>query len=324
MRSLAALKSIAERATDLGRPQSRIRGVMVRLRFALVCALGVLLLTPQASMGGGWWSYIDVNRSTVATGQRVEVNEAIAFGSVAAAEEAQEAGRFYVYLLRGFDYSVVERAMRKPSPGDWWSLGGAEAIQVGRVTVSVSDANLGRARAAFTVPELPRRTYHLMLCDAGCSEPLADLIPAKGFTVVADRATALTAQRVDRLERRIRTQAGQLAAARADANRAMVASRSARSEVEQLEVEVSSLADEVRRSSGSPPWAYAGWVVAGLLIGALALLALRRHRLRSSPPAGVAAWRPSEAELRDLLSPEPAQPRSRATDARRGCSTGST
>lgn len=258
-------------------------------------------------MGGGWWSYIDVDRSTVAAGQRVEVNEAVAFGSVAAAEEAQEAGRFYVYLLRGFDYSVVERAMRKPSPGDWWSLEGAEAIQVGRVTVSVSDANLGRARAAFAVPELPPETYHLMLCDAGCSEPLGDVIPAKGFTVVADRATALTAQRVDRLERRIRTQAGQLAAARADANRAMVAARSARSEVEQLEVEVSSLADEVRRSSGSPPWAYAGWAVAGMLAGALAVLAVRRRRLRSSPPP--AGWHPSDEELHDLLSSEPTHPR---------------
>lgn len=282
---------------------------MARLRLALLCAVGVLLLTPQASMGGGWWSYIDVNRSKVAAGQRAEVNEAVAFRSVAAAEEARETTRFYVYLLRGFDYSVVERAMRKPSPRDWWSLGGAEAIQVGQVTVSGSDANLGRARAAFTVPELPPETYHLMLCDAGCSEPLADVIPAKGFTVVADPATARLAQRVERLERQTRNQAGQLAAARADADRALVAARKARSETERLEAEVSSLADEVRSSSGSAPWAYAGWLVAGMLVGALALLALRRRRLRPSSPAGVGGWHPSDEELRDLLSSEPTPPR---------------
>ena len=118
---------------------------MVPVRLALVCVLGVLLFVPHAATAGGWWSYIDLDRSHVAPGQRVEIDEAVAFSSAAAAEEAQETGRFYVYLLRGFDYSVVERAMRKASPRNWWSLGDAEAIQIGQVTVSVSDANLGRA-----------------------------------------------------------------------------------------------------------------------------------------------------------------------------------
>jgi hypothetical protein len=161
---------------------------MVPLRLALVCALGVLLFLPHAATAGGWWSYVDVNRSHVAPGQRVEIDETVAFGSVAAAEEAEEAGRFYVYLLRGFDYSVVERAMRQAWPRNWWSLGDAEAIQVGQVTITVSDANLGRATAAFTMPEVPPATYHLMLCDTACTEPLADVIPATDFTVVADPA----------------------------------------------------------------------------------------------------------------------------------------
>jgi hypothetical protein len=151
---------------------------MVRLHLALVCALGVLLLMPQGASAGGWWSFIDVGSSHVAPGQRVELAEAVAFSSVADAEAAQQADRFYVYLLRDFDYSVVERAMREASPGDWWSLGGAEAIQVGQVAVTVSDANLARATAAFTMPELPPATYHLMLCDKACAEPLADVVPA--------------------------------------------------------------------------------------------------------------------------------------------------
>jgi hypothetical protein len=287
---------------------------MAPLRLALVCAVGVILLTPQTAAGGGWWSYIDVNRSTVAPGQHVEVNEAVAFSSAAAAEEAQETGRFYVYLLRGFDYSIVERAMRKPSPRNWWSLGGAEAIQVGQVAVSVSDANLGRATAAFTVPELPPATYHLMLCDTACADPLADVIPAKAFTVVADPATAQMAQRVDRLERRIRNQAGQLAAARADAVRALVAARNARSEVERLKARVSSLVDEGRSTPPVPRSAYAGWLVAGVLVGTLAVLVLRRRRSRPSrsgplPPARAAGWHRSDEELRELLSSEPANPR---------------
>jgi hypothetical protein len=215
---------------------------MVSVRLALVCALGVLLFVPHAATAGGWWSYIDVNRSHVAPGQRVEIDETVAFSSAAAAEEAEEAGRFYVYLLRGFDYSVVERAMREPSPRNWWSLGDAEAIRVGQVTVSVSDANLGRATAAFTMPEIPPARYHLMLCDTACTQPLADVVPATDFTVVADP------------------------------------SRNARSEVEQLEARVSSPADERRSSSSGARWAYAGWFVAGVLIGALALLVLRRGR----------------------------------------------
>jgi hypothetical protein len=42
---------------------------MVRLRLALFSALGVLVLTPEAAAGGGWWSYIDVSRSLVTPGQ---------------------------------------------------------------------------------------------------------------------------------------------------------------------------------------------------------------------------------------------------------------
>ena len=282
---------------------------MGRLRLPLVCALGVLLLMPQGTAAGGWWSYIDVNRSHVAPGQRVELDETVAFSSAAAAEAAQQTERFYVYLLRGFDYSVVERAMRKPSPGNWWSLGGAEAIQVGQVAVNVSDANLGRATAAFTVPELPPATYQLMLCDTACTEPLADVIPVKGFTVVADPATARMAQRVDRLERRSRNQAGQLAAARADTDRALAAALNARSEAEQLKASVSSLANEGRSSPLAAPWAYAGWLVAGALAGALALLVLRRRRSRRPRPARVVGWHPSDEELRELLSSESGYPR---------------
>jgi hypothetical protein len=191
------------------------------MRLVLVCALGILLVSPQAAAGGGWWSYIDVNRSLVAPGQRVELQVTVSFKSAAAAEAAQQTDRFHVYLLRGFDDSVVERAMRKSSPGNWWSLGDAEAIDLAHVTVRVSDTNLGWATAAFTVPQLPPATYRLMLCDTACTKPLADVIPTEDFTVVADPATAQMAKRVGRLGRRSQNQAGQLAAARDDANKAL-------------------------------------------------------------------------------------------------------
>lgn len=277
---------------------------MVPLRLGFVCALGVLLFVPHAATAGGWWSYVDVNRSHVAPGQRVEIDETVAFSSVAAAEEAQETGRFYVYLLRGFDYSVVERALRKASPRNWWSLGDAEAIRVGQVTVSVSDANLGKATAAFTMPEIPPATYHLMLCDTACTAPLADAIPATDFTVVADPASAQMAQRADRMERWIRNQARKLADARTDTDRALVAARNARSEVEQLKARASSQAVERRSSPRVARWAYAGWFVAGVLIGALALIVLRRGRSKPSRHAR-AGWLPSDDELQELRCSEP-------------------
>jgi hypothetical protein len=294
---------------------------MVRLRLALAYALGVLLVVPPPAAAGGWWSYIEVDRSHVAPGQRVEIDEAVAFSSVAAAEAAQQTDRFHVYLLRGFDYSVVERAMRKASPANWWSPGGAEAIKVGNVTVSVSDANLGTATAAFTVPDLPPATYQLMLCDMACTEPLADVIPTKRFTVVADPATARLAHRVERLKHRGRNQAGQLAAVRADVDRALVAARKARSKVEQLEASVASLANEGRSARPATPWAYAGWLFAGALAGALALHRLRR-RSRPARPVPVAGSHPSDEELRELLSRESRYPRQVYRSAAAGRSPG--
>jgi hypothetical protein len=237
------------------------------------------------------------------------LDEIVAFSSAPAAEAAQQTDRFYVYLLRGFDYSVVERAMRKPSPGNWWSLGSAEAIEVGPVTVSASDANLGTATAEFMVPELSPATYHLMLCDTACTAPLADVIPAKGLTIVADPATARMANRVDRLERRRRNQAGQLAVARAHTDKALVAARNARSGVEQLKASVSLLAKKSRGAPPAPPWAYAGWLLAGALAGALALLVVRRRRSRPPRAARVVGWHPHDEELRELLSSESRSPR---------------
>ena len=177
---------------------------MGRLRLTVACAIGAFLLVPQGAAAGGWWSYVHLDRSEFAPGERVELSEEVMFDSIAAAEAAERSDRFRVYVLRGFDYAVVHGAMRKAVPGDWWSLGGAEAIEVGRVTIRASDSNLASATAAFTVPELPPATYHLMLCDVGCREPLADLIPTESFTVVSDRPAAagwpLFAWLIDALE----------------------------------------------------------------------------------------------------------------------------
>lgn len=270
------------------------------MRLAFICAVGILLLAPQAAAGGGWWSHLEVDRSTVTVGQRVEVKSFVTFSSDAAAREAQATGGYSVHLLRGFDPAVLEPAMREADPGNWWTLGDAEAIPAGPVTIGITDANLGWARAAFTVPEIEPGTYHVMLCDATCAEPLATVFPAQGFTVVADPATAQLTQRVDRLSRRLGRQATQLAEARGDAYRARSTAEDTQAEIEQLQRRIASLAAEARRPEPVPPRVYVGWLLAAVLAGALILL-VRRHR----ESARAASWQPSDEELRELLASEP-------------------
>jgi hypothetical protein len=272
----------------------------------LMLASLVALLLPAPAAAGGWWSFVQTDRSTVAVGQRLKVEASLMFSSNRAAQEAREE-RFYVYALRGLDWPAVSRAMTKASPGDWWSLGDAEAVELGPVALRIGDGNLGRARALVTVPELPARTYALMLCDAGCEQPLADIVPTRGFAVVADPATAQLAERTRRLEERLAAaQRRSLAAARAAGRRA----RSAELEVRALERRLGALdrqAAEPANAPGLPLWALAGWPVAGGLAAALAFLMLRRRR--AEPPHALDAWHPTDAELRELIDSQQSRPR---------------
>lgn len=156
----------------------------------LWCITAALLVPPTAT-AGGWWTSIRLDRTTVAVGQEVKAHAGVMFSSVDEVEAAQsgrEQEAFYVYLLRGFDYSIVERAMRKPYPGNWWSVGSADAYRVGRVVIGGSESNLALANDSFRVPDsLPPGKYAVMFCDAGCVHPLADVIPTlpRQLTVTA-------------------------------------------------------------------------------------------------------------------------------------------
>ena len=125
---------------------------MLTVRWTLVASLLLMLLTPATAAAGGWWTFIDVDRSTVAAGQKAKARTQVMFSSIEAAREARDEGRFYVYALRGVNDAMLSRAMSKPFREDWWSLGDADAVKLGRVVLRVTDANLARARASFTVP----------------------------------------------------------------------------------------------------------------------------------------------------------------------------
>lgn len=221
---------------------------MQRSVLATGCVAAVLIVLPSAT-AGGWWTSIRLDRTRVAVGQEMKVQANVMFRSVDAAEAAQTGeaqGAFYVYLLRGFDYSVVQRAMRKPSPRNWWSVGHADAFRVGRVVIGGQESNLALANASFRVPEVPPGRYTVMFCDAGCAHPLADVIPTlpKQLTVTAPR----TADR--------------------------------------------------------SPWVQkAGWLVVGVVLGALLGFVLGRLGGPVPPEPVAAVWQSSDdEELEELLS----------------------
>jgi hypothetical protein len=271
----------------------------VRRSVLAIGCITIALTLPATATAGGWWTSIRLDRATVLAGQRVNAHAHVMFSSVDAVEAAQNGRRdeeFYVYLLRGFDDSIVERAMRRRSPRNWWSVGGADAFRVGRVVIGGSGSNLALANASFLVPHVPPGKYAVMFCDAGCAHPLADVIPMTEFAVVANPTIARLAVRVDRLEQQTFTQGQELLRKRAAARAAELASAGrltrAQTRIEALERR---LADS-RRSV----WTEVRWVIAGLVLGLVGIL-LRRRR----PPGALArgaGWQPSDDELREWLA----------------------
>lgn len=224
---------------------------MQRSVLAIACVATALIVLPSAT-AGGWWTSIRLDRTRVAVGQEMSAHANVMFRSVAEAEAAQNGeaeSAFYVYLLREFDHSIVQRAMRKPSPRNWWSIGSADAFQVGRVEIVDPEWNLALAKATFSVPEVPPGRYALMFCDKGCAHPLADVIPTlpRQLTVTGPQA-----------------------------------------------------------ASTSPWMPSGGWLVIGLVIGALLGFVLGRLGRPASPePVALAAmaWqRSDDEELEELLS----------------------
>jgi hypothetical protein len=274
-------------------------------RLVLAFLLGALALATNAT-AGGWWSYVDLDRQTVAFGERVRLQSEAWFPSIAEARDAEENGRFYVYLLRGFDGSVVERAMMKPFRRNWWSLGDAEAVKVAPIRLDMADANLSSVRASFVLPELATGKYAVMLCDAGCRRPLGTAIPTTGFTVVADPATARLSRRVVRLQERIARRGRRVLAARTVARQAQEEAQAVGLQLVRLQTRLSALERRTRdepQSGSSTPWRFGGWVVAAMMALALAGVLVGRRRSPDRMPLG---W---SAEDEALLASELSRPR---------------
>jgi hypothetical protein len=286
-------------------------------RLVLAALMGAFALAPEAT-AGGWWSSAHVDRRTVAVGERVQVQSEAWFPSLADAQEAEENGRYYVYLLRHLDWSVVDRAMTRSFRRNWWSPGAAEAVRVAPVRLDMAGSNLSSVRVSFILPELALGTYALMLCDAGCERPLANVVPTPGFRIVADPATARLARLLDRVQRRMRRQGRRLAAARAaaqaDASQAREEARAVGLQLIRLEKRLNALERRIRDEPDPRPftfWWVAGWLVAATLALALAVLLVRSRR--RSPERMPLGWR---AEDEVLLASELSRPRRAHTPSR--------
>jgi hypothetical protein len=254
----------------------------VRCTLVAAVAAATALLGAQPATGGGWWTSIRLDRSTVTVGQEVKAHANVLLSSVEAVEAAQngrEDEAFYVYLLRGFDYSIVARAMRKPSPRNWWSVGDADAFRVGRVAIAGRRSNLALAHASFRVPDLEPGRYAVMFCNAGCVRPLADAIPMAAFSVVSDPGVARLAVRIERLEQRNFAQAQKLLTTRAAARQDRVTGKA---KLNQAQARISTLERRLAPPRASV-WTELRWFLPGVLIGMLAAALVHGRWAASSP-----------------------------------------
>ena len=171
----------------------------VTLAIGMLLVLVALVVPAQPARAGGWWNSIDPGPPYWAPGLHVRASaDQALFPSLKAAERAVESGAYYAYLLRDFDYEIVDHATGGDFRPGWWKLGGAEPTRLGNVTLRGPDANLVDATAGFTVPDVAPGRYELMFCNEGCTRSFADVIPTS-VTVIDDKAIADLGRRVEQL-----------------------------------------------------------------------------------------------------------------------------
>jgi hypothetical protein len=260
-------------------------------RLIISLALALPLVAPTQALAGGWWSFIDLDDPYLVPGDPVDAETPFLFASIDAAERAHRTGEYFAYLIAGLDWSMVREAKSRPDPSLWWSIEGARAIRVGSVTIRGRDGNFARATTRFELPQWfePGR-YALMFCDAGCRNPLGDIVPVS-VRVVESRSEAELARRVDELERQLHERSHQIRRLRETvaegADDADIGSLRARIVV--LEAQLSRALEAPSVPSGSltnqtPWWSLAGWFLGGLAITGLVAALVWRSR-RSPGPA---------------------------------------
>ena len=248
---------------------------MRRAALLLSVVVGTMLLAPSAASGGGWWSSPDFSSRYLVSGETAVAEAAVLF---ATAEAAENAGQFHAYLIPDLDWRIVDRAMGTYPPGRWWQQPD-RAVMVGGVDFLKRDSNLVKARASFEVPDLPPGKYAFMLCDLGCTRPMADIVPVQMTLVDSPQALVLS-RRLDRVRDR--------AAARVAKVRRNLTSdiygvqdfSASENELEYLRDRVIELENGLAEFSGREPPVRTDWrpvIVALIGLGAALVLARRRR-----------------------------------------------
>ena len=245
------------------------------------------LLAAAPSSAGGWWGYVHIEGQYVGVGETLVATSAAFFPTVEQAEQAQTK-QYYAYLVRGYDKGLLRRAMTQPDPKRWWALSAeAELVQVGRVRLGGWDANLGEARARIEIPKIATGRWGLMFCDAGCREPMANIIPTS-VRVTADAVTAKMADRVAALEERAGVVPNLRAAvrdARSEAADAGAEAASARQALADVTRRVQALEAAARQPPSPSPWPWS--VAAALVLVMVGIVVASRRRSGSADPAGT-------------------------------------
>ena len=267
---------------------------------ALVTMASILVLgmTASPAAGGGWWSSTTARPSVVAPGMTVRVANNGLVLSVAEAAAARRGETFFVYLIEDFNRRLLNRALSKGVPGDWWRLDGATATQLAPIQIVAGDSGLARARASFRMPRTPPGEYSLMICDEGCTRPLGDVIPTT-LTVVRSPTVARLEVATDRMRGRLGRAEASTARLRVRMQRSLDEVGSLRGVVSTLRVEVSHLEGRLGRAEDAsvPAWGALLWTSLGGAGVALAFLFyLRRNRAR----APYRVWH--ELTVEDLLA----------------------
>jgi hypothetical protein len=269
----------------------------MRRTVLLLSAVAIFSLPLGGSASaGGWWSGIDLPGKHLGVGEKLTVRSEVMFRTIEVAEKARTSA-YYAYLVRGVDTEALDRAMSRPEPKRWWTPP-EEMILIGDVELSRWNSNLAIATAHLSIPDIPSGRYNLMLCDAGCSTPLGNLIPM-GVRVTPDALAAKTARRLQRANSKLQLA---LARVRRDVRQtkkhlAHVEGAAAESidAVGRLEEKLSSR-DPV--PAPTPWWAFAAWFFGG---SAVALAAIRLGRKRSVP-LDVESIERVPDDVRELIS----------------------
>lgn len=261
----------------------------------LITSVALIALAAPAS-AGGWWSYVQMDKRHVTVGDTLRSRSEVMFQTTEAAEQAKSEP-YFAYLVQGVDQDLLDHAMGIPQPQRWWAQPDT-AIRAGSVRWGMSDSNITVAIVDVTIPDVPPGRYALMLCDAGCRKPLADVVPTEGISVHATKSAATAAENAADLRELVHASSSMdesLAAdidlvrqesqrgvqrAREDAQEAVAAAARAEEGMRRLDAQLAAL------SSGEPasPWPTAGWIAAAVVALLWAVVTLDRRR-RTEPPS---------------------------------------